>query len=185
MVSKLSPTLKTTSTLKIISLAAGCFWGVERVFQKYFKGKGLVDIKVGYANGLLNFENVSYEQVCTGRTNFVEAVQISYEPEKVSLGEILDIFFRIHDPTQSNRQGPDVGTQYRSVVLTNSNEEVEIVENARNKAQAEWYPKDKIATVIEPIEIWWDAEDYHQDYLNKNPGGYECPTHFLRTSPKI
>lgn len=183
--SVVSPTLKTTASSKLITVAAGCFWGVERVFTKYFKDKGLVDCKVGYANGLKTAGPVNYEKVCSGSTNFVEALQISYEPSQVSLRDILDIFFRIHDPTTPNAQGPDVGTQYRSAILTHSAEDQKIATEVRDHFQKEWYPKDKILTTIENIEIWYDAETYHQKYLDKNPGGYECPTHFLRTKPKV
>ncbi|PIS53730.1 peptide-methionine (S)-S-oxide reductase [Candidozyma auris] len=119
--SVVSPTIKTTGTSKLLTVGAGCFWGVERVFNKYFKDKGLVDSKVGYANGLKSVSPpVSYEKVCSGSTNFVEALQISYEPSQVSLRDLLDIFFRIHDPTQVNAQGPDIGTQYRSAIMTHS-----------------------------------------------------------------
>lgn len=183
--SLVSPTLKTTSTSRLITVASGCFWGVERVFTKYFKGKGLVDAKVGYANGLESAGAVSYEKVCSGATNFVESLQISYEPSEVTLAELLDIFFRTHDPTTVNAQGPDVGTQYRSALLTHTDEDLKVSKEVLDKFQKEWYPNDKIVTVIEPLKVWYDAEDYHQKYLVKNPGGYECPTHFLRTQPKI
>lgn len=183
--SVVSPTIKTTSTSKLITVAAGCFWGVERVFTKYFQGKGLVDAKVGYANGIKSVGHVDYKSVCSGSTNFAEALQISYEPSQVSLNDILDIFFRIHDPTTVNAQGPDHGTQYRSAIFTHNEEDLSIAKEIKEQFQKEWYPNHKISTQIEPIEIWYDAEDYHQEYLDKNPGGYECPTHFLRTKPKV
>lgn len=183
--SVVSPTLKRTPTSKLITVASGCFWGVEKVFVKYFKGKGLVDAKVGYANGLKTAGAVNYEIVCSGSTNFVEALQISYEPSQVGLKDILDIFFRTHDPTTVNAQGPDLGVQYRSAILTHSDEDAAIATEVKEVFQNEWYPNHKIATTIEPIEVWYDAETYHQKYLDKNPGGYECPTHFLRTKPKV
>ncbi|EEQ40247.1 Peptide methionine sulfoxide reductase [Clavispora lusitaniae] len=183
--SVVSPTIKTTPTSRLITVAAGCFWGVERVFLKYFANKGLVDAKVGYANGLKDIGAVDYKKVCTGSTNFVEALQVSYEPSQVSLSEILDIFFRIHDPTTFNSQGPDVGTQYRSAILVHNKEDLAEAQKSKEYFQKEWYPNDKIATTIEPLEVWYDAEDYHQKYLDRNPGGYECPTHFLRTKPKV
>ncbi|CAH2354398.1 peptide methionine sulfoxide reductase [[Candida] railenensis] len=183
--SKVSPTLKVTSSSKLITLAAGCFWGVERALKKPFEGKGLVDIRVGYANGIASIGPVTYEKVCSGSTQFVEAVQISYEPEKLALVDLLEIFFRIHDPTQANGQGPDIGSQYISAIYTHSDEQTKVAQEIKEKMQKEWYPNHKIATVIEPIKIWYDAEAYHQQYLDKNPGGYECPTHFLRTKPKI
>lgn len=183
--SVISPTIKTTLTSKLVTVAAGCFWGVERVFDKYFTGKGLVDAKVGYANGHKSVGHVNYKEVCLGTTNFAEALQISYEPSQVSLNDLLDIFFRIHDPTTVNAQGPDRGTQYRSAIFVHSDEDLKIAKGIKEHFQKEWYPKDKIATEIGPIEIWYDAEDYHQKYLDKHPDGYECPTHFLRTKPKV
>lgn len=179
-----SSTLATTSTSKLITLAAGCFWGVEKVFRKQFGGKGLIDIKVGYANGIPTIGNVNYERVCSGSTEFVEAVQLSYEPEKLQLEAILDIFFRMHDPTTVNAQGPDKGTQYRSAIMTHDDKDNKVAWETKQKMQAEWYPGHQIVTIIEPIKVWHDAETYHQQYLAKNPGGYDCPTHFIRTKPK-
>lgn len=180
-----SPTIKTTSSSEFVTLAAGCFWGVERVFRKYFKDKGLIDAKVGYANGALSTGHVTYEKVCTGATNFAEGVQLAYDPSVVSISDILDIFFRIHDPTTANAQGPDHGTQYRSAVFVHNPKDLEVAREIKEKYQKEWYPNHPIATEIELINVWYDGEDYHQAYLAKNPGGYECPTHFLRTKPKI
>lgn len=180
-----SPTIKTTATSQLVTVAAGCFWGVEHVFNKYFKGKGLVDVKVGYANGRKDVGAVGYRDVCSGLTNFAEALQISYEPAQVSLADLLDIFFRIHDPTTVNSQGPDQGTQYRSALFMHNTDDLKAAEEVKARFQKTWYPNDKIVTQIEPIEIWYDAEDYHQKYLDKNPGGYECPTHFLRMAPKV
>ncbi|ABN64736.1 predicted protein [Scheffersomyces stipitis CBS 6054] len=182
--SKISPTLSTTRTSKLLTLSAGCFWGVERVFRKQFP-VGLVDVKVGYANGIPNVGEVNYEKVCTGATDFVESIQIAYEPSEVTAEQLLDIFFRMHDPTTVNSQGPDVGTQYRSAILTHEEEDAALAAAFKEDYQVKWYPKDKIVTIVEPIQIWYDAEDYHQQYLNKNPGGYECPSHFIRTKPKI
>lgn len=180
-----SPTLKTTPTSKLLTLAAGCFWGVERIFKKEFGHRGIVDIKVGYANGNSHVREVTYEMVCTQETDFVEAVQISYEPLEVSSKELIDIFFRMHDPTTLNAQGPDVGTQYRSAILLHANDDADVALTSKTESQAVWYPHHSIATIIEPIQIWHDAEDYHQSYLEKNPGGYECPLHFVRTKPKL
>jgi peptide-methionine (S)-S-oxide reductase len=180
-----SSALKITPSSSLITLGAGCFWGVERVFKKQFGGKGLVDIKVGYANGIPTIGNVNYESVCLGNTNFVEAVQISFEPSQLSLKEILDIFFRMHDPTTVNSQGPDRGTQYRSVILTHNDQDNEIAWTLKKENNKGWYPNHEVVTVIEPIKIWHDAENYHQQYLEKNPGGYECPSHFIRTKPKV
>lgn len=180
----ISPTITTTATSQLITLAAGCFWGVEKIFLKQFANKGLVDIKVGYANGKPNYPDVTYPQVCSGNTNFAEAVQLSYEPDVLKVDEILDIFFRMHDPTTLNRQGADIGTQYRSVVMAHDNNDLVIAEKVRNRIQTEYYPHNKIITYIEPVNVWFDAEEYHQKYLVKNPEGYECPSHYIRTKPK-
>lgn len=179
-----SPTLKTTSTSKLITVAAGCFWGVERVFRKHFQEKGLIDAKVGYANGNADTFPIHYKKVCSGATNFAEAVQISYEPSKISLQEIVEIFFRIHDPTTVNSQGPDVGTQYRSAIYPHDDEDAETIRQVKEEMQKTWYPNHPIVTQIEKIQVWVDGEDYHQEYLAKNPSGYECPTHFLRLAAK-
>lgn len=185
MSSTVSSTLKTTPSSSLITLAAGCFWGVEKFFRRYYGGRGLVDIKVGYANGVPTIGNINYEKVCSGDTNFVESVQISYEPKELSLENILDVFFRMHDPTTVNAQGPDIGTQYRSVIMTHNEEDNKIAWATKERMQKEWYPNHKIVTIIEPIHIWHNAEDYHQEYLDKNPSGYECPSHFLRTKPLV
>lgn len=181
----ISPTIKTSPTSKLITVAAGCFWGVERVFTKQFRDKGLLDAKVGYANGNKNSGPVNYKTVCSGSTNYAEALQISYEPSQLSASEILSIFFRIHDPTTINAQGPDHGTQYRSAVFVHDDEDLQLAKSVKEEFQKEWYPNHQIVTQIEAIDSWYDAEDYHQKYLDKNPSGYECPTHFLRTKPKI
>ncbi|KAG5365563.1 putative peptide methionine sulfoxide reductase [Yarrowia sp. C11] len=176
-----SPTLKTTPTSELLTVAAGCFWGVEHMYRKHFGDKGLVDAKVGYSGG--NTDDPSYRKVCSGTTGHAEALQLSFDPEKVSYGTLVDFFFKIHDPTQANGQGPDIGSQYRSAVFTHSPEQQKTAEQIKTKLQDSWF-KDPIATDIEPIQNWWDAEDYHQEYLFKEPGGYQCPTHFLRTSPQ-
>lgn len=180
-----SPTLRTTPTSKLVTLAAGCFWGVEKVFTKQFKGKGLVDVKVGYANGQLDYPKVSYQEVCSGKGRFVESIQIAYEPSQLKLEDILGIFFRMHDPTTVDSQGKDKGIQYRSAIFHHDLQEEKIASQIKKEINETWYPKYKIATVIEPIKIWYDAETYHQKYLELNPSGYECSTHFIRTAPKI
>ncbi|RKP32857.1 peptide methionine sulfoxide reductase [Metschnikowia bicuspidata] len=170
---------------KVITVAAGCFWGVEKVFSRIFLGRGLLSSKVGYANGSPSFDHVDYRMVCSGNTDFSEAVQLTYDPAVLYVREILEIFFRIHDPTTVNSQGPDVGSQYRSGIYTQSETDLAIAQEVKEYFQKEWYPNKKIVTEIEPLDIWIDAEDYHQQYLEKNPGGYECPTHFLREKPRI
>ncbi|KAH3671106.1 hypothetical protein OGAPHI_000817 [Ogataea philodendri] len=178
--SAISKTLKTTPTSEVISVAAGCFWGVEHIYNKQFNGK-ILDTKVGYANG--DLENPDYKTVCTNTTNHAETLQISYEPTKVSYKSLVDFFFLIHDPTQLNYQGPNVGTQYRSAIFTHSQEQDKIARESLQEAQKKWYPNDKIVTVIEPIKTFWDAEEYHQLYTVKNPTAH-CAAHSIRTTPK-
>ncbi|ODV83898.1 hypothetical protein CANARDRAFT_202061 [[Candida] arabinofermentans NRRL YB-2248] len=181
MASTISKTLKTSSTSQIATVAAGCFWGVEHIYLKNFKDR-LLDTKVGYSNG--SAESPSYKAVCTGNTNHAEALQISFEPTKITYKELIEFFFLMHDPTTLNSQGPDIGTQYRSIILTHDDNQVKIANEVLKEMQVKWYPNDKIVTVIEPIKNFYDAEEYHQLYLFENPSGYQCPSHFIRTTPK-
>lgn len=109
-----------------------------------------------------------------------EACQVVFDPAKVTYREIIEYFYRMHDPTTANRQGPDVGSQYRSGIFYHDEEQKAVAKDITQKANEQWY-KGKIATEILPAGEWWDAEKYHQMYLDHNPGGYECPSHFLRT----
>lgn len=177
--SQISPKLakSLTPSLELATFAAGCFWGVEHIFNKYFaNGKGILGTAVGYSGG--DKSNPSYREVCTGKTHHAEALQVLFDPSKVSYGQLVDFFFRIHDPTQVNRQGPDLGTQYRSAVFSMNKTQHDTAEAVKEKFQKRY--SDRIVTEILPIINWYDAEDYHQLYLEKNPGGYECPTHYLR-----
>ncbi|GMG37525.1 unnamed protein product [Ambrosiozyma monospora] len=178
----ISKTLKTTSTSQICSVAAGCFWGVEHLYLKHFKEQGIIDTKVGFANGSTN--EPSYKAVCTGETNHAETLQISFEPSKITYSKLIEFFFLIHDPTTLNFQGPDQGTQYRSAIFTHDEEQRKVALDELSKAQKKWYPNHKIVTSVEPIQSFWDAEEYHQKYLIVNPNGYHCPSHFIRTTPK-
>ncbi|GAA6052364.1 hypothetical protein JCM3770_000206 [Rhodotorula araucariae] len=168
--------LASSSTEETAYFANGCFWGTEHMFRKVFKDK-LTDVKVGYTGG--NAENPNYRQVCTGSTNHAEAIKVLFDPSKISYAELAEFHFRMHDPTQVNRQGPDTGTQYRSAIFTTSDAQVETAKKVRDEVQEAHYPGKKIATTIEPVGQWWDAEDYHQLYLHNNPSGYECPSHVL------
>lgn len=177
-----SPTLKTTASSDVLTVAAGCFWGVEHMYRKHFgDGKGLVDAKVGYSGG--REEDPGYRKVCSGTTGHAEAIQVSFEPAIVTYEQLVDFFFKIHDPTQANGQGPDLGSQYRSAIFTHSDDQQKAAVAVKDKLSATWF-KDPIVTDIEPIKNWWDAEDYHQEYLFKEPGGYQCPTHFYRDTPQ-
>ncbi|KAM7188487.1 peptide methionine sulfoxide [Rhypophila sp. PSN 637] len=164
------------------TVAAGCFWGVEHMYRKHFGGKGLYDAWVGYIGG--DSSNPSYRAVCSGQTGHAEATQIIYDPNKITYSQILDFFYRMHDPTTSNQQGPDRGTQYRSGIFYHSPEQETIAREITKKANEQWW-HGKIVTEILPAKQWWDAEDYHQLYLDKNPAGYECPSHYLRKFPDL
>jgi peptide-methionine (S)-S-oxide reductase len=142
------------------SFGAGCFWQVEVEFRNT---EGVLDALVGYMGGEL--ENPTYEQVCTDRTGHAEVVEVKFDPDEISYEELLEVFWRLHDPTQLNRQGPDVGTQYRSAIFVYDDEQRAVAEASKANAQ-ERYSK-PIATTIEPASTFWKAEDYHQRYLEK------------------
>lgn len=183
-VSKISPTIKQTPTSKIATISAGCFWGVERIYKNQFK-EGIVDLKVGYANGNADdYRNPDYATVKSGVTNFAESLQISYEPSIITYRQLVELFFRMHDPTHLNHQGHDYGTQYRSLILVESDEEANIAHEELEKAQKVWYPNHEIVTKVETLQSFFDAEDYHQRYFEVHPEKKGCPTHFVRTIPK-
>jgi peptide-methionine (S)-S-oxide reductase len=142
------------------TFGAGCFWGVEVEFRNV---PGVVDAAVGYEGGTL--ENPTYEQVCRKDTGHAEVVQVEFDPDEVPYDELLDRFFELHDPTQLDRQGPDVGSQYRSVVFTHSPEQEKSAVAARERAQERL--DRPVVTAIEPASDFWRAEDYHQQYLVK------------------
>jgi peptide-methionine (S)-S-oxide reductase len=147
----------------------GCFWGAERVFWHL---PGVYSTSVGYAGGLT--PNATYEEVCSGRTGHTEVVQVVFDPAKISYDELLRVFWEGHDPTQGMRQGNDVGTQYRSTVYTFSDDQQKVAEESRDRYQAELRLAGygTITTEIEPAGEFYYAEDYHQQYLSKNPNGY-------------
>ncbi|MGH3029527.1 MAG: peptide-methionine (S)-S-oxide reductase MsrA [Gaiellaceae bacterium] len=142
------------------TFGAGCFWGVEVEFRNV---PGVVDAAVGYEGGTV--PNPSYEQVCRKDTGHAEVVEVEFDPAEVSYDELLDTFFELHDPTQLNRQGADVGTQYRSVVFTHSAEQEQAALAARERAQERL--DRPVVTAIEPASDFWRAEEYHQQYLVK------------------
>ncbi len=145
---------------KKAAFAAGCFWQVEVELRNT---PGVVDVRVGYTGG--SADSPSYEQVCTGRTGHAEAVEVEFDPLRVSYGELLERFWSLHDPTQVNRQGPDVGSQYRSAVFFHSPEQEREAIASRERAQARLGRP--IATEITPASTFHSAEDYHQRYLEK------------------
>lgn len=144
---------------------AGCFWGVEHFFREV---PGVIDAVSGYAGGKV--DNPNYRQVCTGTTDHAEVVEVTFDPSKVSYGRLVDLFFKMHDPTTLNRQGPDVGTQYRSVIFANSPEQKRIAQERRDAASASGNFRRPIVTTIEDAVPFWPAEEYHQRYFEKNGG---------------
>jgi peptide-methionine (S)-S-oxide reductase len=148
--------------LKKAIFGAGCFWGVEAAFREL---EGVVSTAVGYAGG--HFENPTYQDVCSGRTGHAEVVEVIYNPEMISYQELLDLFWNIHDPTTLNRQGPDLGEQYRSVIFYNDHEQEKIARESKKSLQLSGRYQRDIVTQIEPAPIFWKAEEYHQQYLEK------------------
>ena len=149
----------------------GCFWGAER---RFWQLDGVWTTSVGYAGG--HTPNPSYEEVCTGRTGHTEVVQVVYDPNQVSYDDLLEVFWETHDPTQGYRQGNDVGTQYRSTIYTTSDEQLDQAKRSRDIYQKVLTEQGhgEITTEIEPLGDYYFAEEYHQQYLGKNPHGYDC-----------
>ncbi|HMO16984.1 MAG TPA: peptide-methionine (S)-S-oxide reductase MsrA [Oligoflexia bacterium] len=156
-----------------IVLAGGCFWGMEELFRKY---PGVLETEVGYAGGDEKF--ALYEFVKTGNTGHAEAIRVVYDSSITSLEQILKYFFKIHDPTTLNRQGNDIGTQYRSAIFYSSEDEKILAKNVIDSIDSKKLLKGNIKTSLEPLTTFTPAEEYHQDYLQKNPRGYTC--HFER-----
>ena len=154
-------------------LAGGCFWGMEEIIRKV---PGVVKTMVGYTGG--DLEAPRYEDVKSGRTGHAESIEIQFDPETLTYGALLDLFFKMHDPTTSNRQGNDVGSQYRSAIFYRTPAQKIEAEAAVKRAQASGLWKRPITTQIVPFEKFWPAEEYHQKYLESHPGGYTC--HSLR-----
>jgi peptide-methionine (S)-S-oxide reductase len=144
------------------TFAAGCFWGVEAAFRQV---PGVLDAAVGYSGG--GFPNPTYEDVCTGRTGHAESVQVEFDPARVSYDQLLDVFWENHDPTTVNRQGPDVGTQYRSVIFVEGPEQEKAAKESKERLEKSGRFRRPIVTEIAPAQPFWRAEDYHQRYLEK------------------
>lgn len=144
------------------TFAAGCFWGVEAAFRQI---KGVKSTSVGYTGGTL--KNPTYKDVCTNTTGHAEAVQVEYNPSEVSYDELLNVFWSIHDPTTVNRQGPDIGTQYRSAIFTHTPEQEAAARASKERLEASGKLNRPIATEITPASDYYMAEDYHQQYLEK------------------
>jgi peptide-methionine (S)-S-oxide reductase len=152
------------------TFGAGCFWGVEWVFMQV---PGVQQVVSGYSGG--HTVDPTYQEVCSHRTGHAEVVQVTFDPAKVSYAQLLEVFWAMHDPTQVNRQGPDVGDQYRSIVLTHGEDQKAIAESSKAKAQERFARP--IATEIEPFEVFYPAEGYHQQYYFKN--GHQPYCHVL------
>ncbi|NLN14958.1 MAG: peptide-methionine (S)-S-oxide reductase MsrA [Tissierellia bacterium] len=151
--------------MKEIYLAGGCFWGVEEYMSRL---EGVVDTEVGYANG--HKENPSYEEVCTGITGHAETTYVKYDENIISLEELLNKFWKIIDPTLLNRQGPDIGHQYRTGIYYVDEGDLPIIMKTLKEQEKKYHKP--IVTEVEPLRVFYPAEEYHQDYLKKNPDGY-------------
>jgi methionine-S-sulfoxide reductase len=159
---------------EIAVLAAGCFWGVEEILRSV---PGVIDTDVGYTGGWV--KNPTYEDTHESRSGHAEAIRVTFDPSVLSYEELLEKwFFKLHDPTTLDRQGNDVGTQYRSAIFPQTPEQKEIAERVKARVEASGKWKRPITTSIEPASTWYSAEGYHQDYLRKHPGGYSC--HYMR-----
>ena len=163
----------TNTRRETATLAGGCFWGMEDIIRKI---PGVLETRVGYAGGTLR--NPTYRDVTTGETGHAEAIEVVFDPSKLSYEDLLAWFFRMHDPTTKNRQGHDMGTQYRSAIFYHDDAQRQTAERVKERVQASGKWRGPIVTEIVPATDFWQAEEYHQDYLQKNPGGYSC--HYLR-----
>jgi peptide-methionine (S)-S-oxide reductase len=159
--------------MKRIILGSGCFWGAQDILRKI---QGVLRTEVGYSGGEL--DQPVYPQVKTGRTGHAEVVDLYFDEAKVSLSQILDIFFRMHDPTTEDRQGNDIGSQYRSVIFYFDEAQKTTALEKITQINQQGFWRNPVVTEVQPFVNYYKAEDYHQDYLIKNPNGYSC--HFLR-----
>ncbi len=150
------------TAMETATFGAGCFWGVEIAFQRL---AGVLETAVGYAGGTL--ENPTYKDVCSGNTYHAEVVEILFDPKKISYTQVLDAFFSLHDPTQKDRQGPDWGTQYRSVIFFHSPEQQQAAQTVVERLTREHKFSKPIVTLVVPAQTFWRAEEYHQKYLEK------------------
>ena len=154
---------------EIATLGGGCFWCVEAVFQRV---EGVISVKPGYAGG--NVKNPTYKQICTGNTGHAEVAKIEFDPSKITYSQILNVFWQSHDPTTLNRQGNDVGTQYRSVIFFHNESQKEIAKKSKVDADKSGYWDNEIVTEVTLLNNYYDAEDYHDNYYNNNPNQPYC-----------
>jgi peptide-methionine (S)-S-oxide reductase len=155
--------------METVTFGSGCFWCTEAVFQQL---KGVSSVVSGYSGG--HVKNPSYQQVTTGKTGHTEVCQIQFDPEQISFEDLLEVFFSTHDPTTLNRQGNDIGTQYRSVIFYHTEEQREIAERVKAELDKSGTWKNPIVTEIAPFERFYKAEDYHQNYYRNNPNQGYC-----------
>ncbi len=148
--------------MELATFGAGCFWGVEAAFREV---EGVSSTRVGYAGG--TFDRPTYHDVCSGRTGHAESVEVTFDPEKVSYKQLLSVFWDSHNPTTLNRQGPDIGTQYRSVIFFHNKEQESAARASRDELQRSGKYSRDIVTEISPASTFWEAEDYHQQYFEK------------------
>jgi len=170
---KLTP-VASERQIEVAVLAGGCFWGVEDILRDV---PGVIDTEVGYTGGWL--ENPTYADTHHSKSGHAEAVRVTFDPEVLTYEDLLEKwFFKLHDPTTLNRQGYDVGTQYRSAIFPQTDKQKIIAERVKARVEASGKWKRPVTTTIEPASTWYPAEDYHQGYLRKHPDGYSC--HFVR-----
>ena len=169
--------MKQAVSLEVATLAGGCFWCIEAVFREV---EGVENVVSGYTGGATI--NPTYEQVCTGKTGHAEAVQVSFNPYKISYREILEIFFSVHDPTTPNRQGADVGTQYRSAIFYHNAQQKDIAEELIGELNKAHLWKKPIVTQIIPLDLFYPSEDYHREYFSRHPEQAYCQ---MVISPKV
>ncbi len=162
-------TRTTTSGTDTATFGTGCFWCTEAIFQQV---EGVIKVTSGYSGGFV--ENPNYKEVCTGTTGHAECLNIVYDPSKISFDELLEIFWQVHDPTTLNRQGADVGTQYRSVIFYHNDEQKKKAEHYKAELDKSGAWDKPIVTTLETFTKFYPAEDYHQNYYNDNPGQGYC-----------
>ena len=160
---------ETINPVEKATLGGGCFWCVEAIYQQM---KGVKDVMPGYAGG--STSNPSYEEVCSGSTGHAEVIQITYDPSVVSYAELLEVFWKVHDPTTLNRQGPDVGTQYRSIILYHDDKQKAIAEDSKQEINKSGFYEDPVVTEIVPLTKFYKAEAYHNNYFKNNPNQPYC-----------
>jgi peptide methionine sulfoxide reductase msrA/msrB len=164
---------KDATTRAVATLAGGCFWGMEDILRKI---PGVLETRVGYTGGSL--KNPTYRDVTTGETGHAESIEVVFDPSRIGYAELLGYFFRMHDPTTANRQGHDMGPQYRSAIFYHDEEQRKTAERVKAEVERSGKWKGKVVTEIVPAGAFYVAEDYHQKYLQNHPGGYTC--HYLR-----